>query len=405
MRIFLVLCWCVSLSMAQAAPNGLSRHLQMGKDAFDAQRYSQALDHFLEVHRMAPENMEAKTYITRIGEAWRQIELQTVLNPEDRKKAFQDVYELLEKRKGKIADLSRDLEVVRRQLESGSADAQGLIKASRSLSRFKEMGLEDRVLEQQSQYYIQLLQEQLRRAVGRGGAFQNQKDILVARGFLWYYKNDLGNALKEWNKALVLSPEDSMLKEQILWVSRKKTLMERNRTVEELFSQARTQFGAQNYPQALLYLRSLVLLEPENKEFQKYMLEAQEKVRKTATQQKLKQAYGALRKKHLAEASQFFIEILEVDPTHRESLEKLKEIQQELYSRLSSARPQKQTASVSSRTPSSKLSDEQYTLGLIYYSQGELEKARGALEVALQHNPSNEKATNALERIQAEVLP
>ncbi|MBI4056030.1 MAG: tetratricopeptide repeat protein [Elusimicrobia bacterium] len=401
---------CGSVAMAVMS---VSQQLQAGKQNFEAGNYSRALDHFFEVLKFAPENIEAKIYITRIGESGRQLEQDARFTPEERKKALEEVALLLQKRKQKLSGLHHDLRQISRQLESANPDPQGLLKASLSLSRFKELEISDQILRNQSQAYIEVLQAQLRKAIQRGGVFQNPKDVLVARGFLWYYKDDYENALKEWRKALALSPGDSMLREQVEWVSKKKTLRERDQTIQELFKQASALYAKGQYDQSLLYWKSLVVMEPDNKEFQRSMMSAQEKVRKTKSDQKFRDAKRELERGRLTSASQLFLEVLEIDPTHPQALEELKQIQHQLNQKLASFNQSKKRSGSSLReerapmeiTPSPKLSEEQYTLGIIYYAQGDLEKARRALEDALQYDPANEKAKNALERIRAEILP
>lgn len=410
-RHSLALIFLLALPAAAGAGDSVqaSRYLQMGKDVFEKGQYSAALEYFLSTLEFSPENVEAKVYIARIGEQWRQQEEQASLTPDERRTALRMAHALLEARRKRFSEMSSELDEVRRQLDSKSSDPQGLLRASRSLTRLRDERLGDLIIAEQSRHYIKLLQERLKQVIVRGGGFQDPKDLHVARGFLWLYKEDLARALVEWRRALALAPEDAMLKEQIQWLSQKKTAQEREQTIGELLAQARAGAAKSDYKRALLHWRSLVAISPENEEFQRELFQTQERVRRLQTEERLVRARRAMRGGKQADTSLLFLEVLEVDPANREALDSLKTIQQELNRRLAGSRlsPASGTAASSSggEVRSPKLAEEQYTLGVIYYAQGEYEKSEKALKKAIELDPANEKAKNALSRVRVEIAP
>ncbi|OGR82866.1 MAG: hypothetical protein A3J74_11225 [Elusimicrobia bacterium RIFCSPHIGHO2_02_FULL_57_9] len=397
----------LSAGLASAAPNFaplVSQRLQTGKEAFEAGNYPSALNHFFSVIELAPENIEAKTYITRIAESWRGLESRAVMTRAERKQGLAQAHDYLDRKNRAMAALSSELEAVRRQLESSAMDSEALLRTSRSLSKFKEGETGDRILEEQSRRYIEILRQRLREAISRGESFHNQGDVLVARGFLWYYRDNLEKALVEWEKAQILNPGDPLLREQVEWVSRKKAMLEREQTMKEVLEQAREASAKGQSEQALLYWRTLVIMEPDNKDFQKRLVGAQDNVRRVQADKKIGKAYRFLRQGLLAEASSAFLEVLEVDPGNKESLDSLKDIQQSLNKRLERrAKDPAPPARPDRREP--KLSEDHYTLGVVHFAKGELDKAMAAFALALEYDPANDRAKNALARIKAEASP
>jgi tetratricopeptide (TPR) repeat protein len=211
-----------------------------------------------------------------------------------------------------------------------------------------------------------------------------------------------------------MAPGDKLLEEQILWVSKKKAILDRDQTMQEILNRATASFERGEYEQSLLDWRSLVILQPDNTDFQKKLVACQDKLRQSKTAKAMRLAQVSLQKGALTEASQHYLEVLEIDPGNKESLEQLKKIQDQLRSRMEDKNTLSRTVTASkpanlAASPvthsSPKLSDDQYTLGLIYYSQGDMPKARIAFESALNYDPANQKAKNALARLKAEVEP
>ncbi len=389
----------------------VARHLDLGKEEFQRGNYGGAFDAFVWVLERAPENIEAKTYLTRIGEAWQQRLNGADLSSEEREQALRDAVRLIAAKKKRLAELDAQLDEIKRALERGASDPEGLLHASRSLSRLQDAELGERILADQSQRYLATLQKELRSAISSNATFKNPKDIFLVRGYLWYYKGHLDAALREWERALALAPEDGMLREQIAWASKKKALLERGKTIQELLARAQEQIRRRNFEQAVLDWHSLVILEPQNDQYQKALADAEQQWRKAKADKKLAQGENNLLQGRITEASRQLLEAVEIDPTNTRALEQLKLIQNDLNQRVArSARPAPSPAAGERKTPealesSKKVAEEQYTLGLIYYSQGELEKARKALLTARDYDPGNEKAKTALDRVLAELNP
>ncbi|MBI4060686.1 MAG: tetratricopeptide repeat protein [Elusimicrobia bacterium] len=389
---------------------GILRHMQMGTEFFESGRYAQALDEFFWVLEVAPENVEAKTYMTRIGETWLQLESRASMPPRERALAMKEVALLLKKRKERLAAMELQLLDIRRQIEKGASNPQGLLQASRSLSVVRETEIGDRIMAEQSQRYLAMLQAELRKAISRDGTFQNPKDVLIVRGYLWYYRGNMENALREWQRAYAMAPEDALLREQIQWASKKKALLERSQTIAQLTERARDKTSRRQFEQAVLDWRSLVILDPQNDEYQRALIKVENELRKDKAARALAKAARAMANRRLTEASDHLIEVLNIDPTNREALDRLKTIQKQLFAKLSprsvprpageSVLPARAEAVVSERQ-----AEDQYTLGLIYYSQGELDKAKRAIEQARKADPGNDKFKNAFDRIQAELNP
>lgn len=219
-------------------------------------------------------------------------------------------------------------------------------------------------------------------------------DVHRVAGFLAYARADMDSALKEWDLALPLAPQDTDLK-LLTQTLRDQKIKDRKRSaVYQLLNQADRARAQGDTLRAMSLYRKILTVDPAHPV-------AREEIRRWETRQSLEKrqaALGAALRKAREEESagrpekarSYWLVVLQIDPLHSEARERL-------------AAP-RTVVSLPAVAPvlSPRQAEEFYSLGLVRYAAGDLTGARTAFAHCLKLNAQHPRAVKALARVREE---
>jgi hypothetical protein len=387
-----------------------------GQQAFQAHRWLDALAFFLETLRQDPKNVEAHRYIPL---AIKEIEAQNhAVVREMRLNMLNESSDRLEGYrlnaapiKTAVADASHVEQRARddrwtRWLEEAKVGRQlgHLLVANDLLLRI----IAEKPGHPGAQQDLSLLQAEIRQAL------VTNTDLLVQEryaleGFYAYSQADLPAAASAWAKARAIveqtyPPPQAAQQLVSLHFGEYAKLAEadvaektKEAKIQAMFARGVQLYQKRQFAQALDTFRQVAFAKPEYPQLAFYLVHAetgaeQERTRKLSEAKRqevaalLEKGVGSMEHEQYADAQDAFQQVLALDGTNPSAKSYLTVIQAEVQ-----------------RRHDPKTAQAHYEAGLIAYASGKLDEAAREWRIANRMDPQNEKAVNALSRVQKEL--
>jgi len=237
-----------------------------------------------------------------------------------------------------------------------------------------------------------------------------------AEGFSYWSKADYKKAAEEWALLLVVDPSNKEVQEYIEKANVKlaekqlleQTQRERKSKFDTYSAQGMEFYEKKQYSKAVECFENAAILNPGDKITSEYLRKAKAKqtVQAIEENEKAVREYYNNGVKYFNQGSYYdalfeFMGVLEIDPVHKAVKEYLAKIRSKIRSvKIAQEQfpAQEDTISISSSSV-----EKLYNLGLLEYSEGNLEKAVNVWRKVLKYSPEHKKAKINLDRVEKEL--
>jgi len=237
-----------------------------------------------------------------------------------------------------------------------------------------------------------------------------------AEGFSYWAKTDYKKAAEEWSLLLAVDPGNKEVREYIDKANAKlkekelleQTERERKNKFDACFNKGVESYEKKQYSLAVEKFEEAVILNPGDKIVAEYLGKAKAK----QTVQKIEEDERSVREyynngvKYFNQGGYYdalfeFMGVLEIDPAHKAVRDYIAKIRAKIRSGKilqETVTPQGDTVDISSSNV-----EKLYNLGLLEYSEGNLEKAVSVWQKVLRFSPEHKKAKINLNRVEKEL--
>ena|SRR3989338_1602760 len=385
----------------------INRLFKQGIEQAKNQHYLDAMNSFLGVLDQNPKHEDSKQYLWVIAkklsdnkasleearvqrESWaEQARLRLALREKKRRQIVRQLRQAFAKAKkeGRPEALLEATETV-----------EGLLQQDPELSAIKSLKAESD---------FSAILAGLEKATSQMG-FVEKKHLYAAQGYLAYFRGEWAQALEFWALAVKEGTGDEGLRGISHRLGRSIEQRRRLAEIAHLAASAEAFYQSGLYADAVSAWRKVQELDPSYPDIGRRIGEALrlqlEQERQEKVQGHIRQGIVLFKRGNALEAAQNWIDALGLDPHNREARNWLKLAGSRLKMERKRTPPETIPAPRSADYTQVK---ELYRQGLIFYSEGETEKARESFEEVLKQDPKYVQARRALERIAGEepVLP
>ena len=234
----------------------------------------------------------------------------------------------------------------------------------------------------------------------RKRGFIKPADLYQARAYVHFFKGDFERAVQAFSEAMDLSESSRKNIKPHHEIALAHMSEERTREIVEFeIWQARTFYQKDQLRDAVKSAKKVLSFEPENEEARKFLVDAQKRIN-APIQRELRLAKKKYEEEKYLEAMNHLLRVKEMDPHNKEAARYMGHAMGALKKQASIEfrmnNPQKRTVFELGRNPSK--SQEFYSKGLLYYSQGKIKDAVSSWEKAVKLDESNSLAKNAYHR-------
>ncbi len=398
-------------------PGAVSSELTQAVQAYQAERWTTALGHFLHVLTEDPSNKEAHTYVNLIV---RKLEAQQARRSHD------DRFTILTASSRLLDDHRKDSSVVDEALRQTTAaeanrQKQGWHSQCNIAQIEAQLGhlaaADDLVLQviaqdpndREAQQLLSNLQSQIREALDTRKAW-DPVDRHTLEGFYAYAQADYAPAAAAWGQARsALDPglplpeiarQVALLHfESYDKIARQHLDDERQaHRARDLFAEGLAAFDAHDFDRSLEDFRQVALINPEFSQLGAYLVQSEAAVERKrmsefseSKRQEVTHAFAkalrSLEKGTYAEAEASFKEVLALDPTHPQARQYLQQIDTQ-----------------KNRQVDPTAAQQHYEAGVIAYVGGDSEQAVREWHIAQRLDPDNPKITEAVHKVERELV-
>lgn len=388
----------VCLFVAGQGAEPVRDYFEEGRTAYSRGDYPLAVDRLSEALARSPGDKRAQRLLVAAGQKIMGKQAMDQVSLDDLRLMVSEANKALDQRQKEIRRVLDELKIAQR--ESGKFTPEETLRACRGVDLLLEVTLGDDQESRQFRDYLHSVCANLKSALDRGILLRPEDEKRVF-GYVAFCRSDWEVAAQTWEQALKIHPSDPHLRE-LLDVAKINLAQQQIETkTVTLLSKAENALAANHDDEALDLLRKGIKEIPGEDRLMVLYEKTQERVSKQARERGVAshrdRALAAQKKRQWLAAAQSWLAVINVDPLNAEAKENLDLLSHRLEPVVKEASP-----------PSPEIikrSEEMYTLGLIRYAEGDLEKSSVQFKKCLKINPHHEYARKALERVEEERRP
>lgn len=362
-----------------------------------------AMDHFSRALLYRPHDRQIQYYVIQTGQKIVDQEMQEKQMPvAELRKIIETAETVLEQRR---TEMRQTLE----QLKLAYAKSQredSLLESCHGVDMLMDISLGDDPESSEMKQYLHSLCSNLKKSMDSGWAARSE-DIHRILGYIAFCQSLWPEAIKEWNQALALRPDDRHLKNILRRAEdnhKKEQLgIELNRELAEGNGALKAGLNQKAAALAESVLKSDPANAPARLLLEKAQSKMQEKFRQELLLKNRRLALQHQGKEMWIEAAQNWLSVLEIDPLDSDARKNLAKIKDGLFNKLLNLTGPSAELSTDTAAVDEQKAKQYYTLGLVQYSQGNLEKAAQNFKNCLKINPRDLLARKALSRVETEI--
>ncbi len=354
---FFIVIFCNDMLNSQEINHNIRREIFMeqGIQYYKSNKYKQAMDSFMQVLLITPNDKKAKKYLKKSAKKYEMLIKEKILK--ERK-------HILDKAKKQLKEEEKKKDFSRlKNLYLTAKDEYKKGNYLRAFSKFKEINKIKRNYKD-TEYYMSVITKEMSE-ISKLETYSDIKMLFYAKGFMFYNNEEYVNAINEWEKFLNIEPENKEVREYFENTkSLLKDLIETERikrlklVLEELNKRAEEYFKLKKYQSSInLWKKMIEICEHEKTDSFKEISE----LAKNNIELVLSEIKKIIKKENNNEnkPEEIFVD--------------------------------------------EKLAEKHYTQGLVFYSSGQLNDAIREWEISLRYNPNYEKAKKAKEKVEKEI--
>lgn len=373
-------------------------YFEEGRAAYSRGDYPLAVDRLSEALARSPGDKRAQRLLVAAGQKITGKQALEQISLDDLRLMVSEANKVLDQRQKEIRRVLDELKIAQR--ESGKFTAEETVRACRGVDLLLDVTLGDDQESRQFRDYLHSVCANLKSALDRGILLRPEDEQRVF-GYVAFCRSDWAVAAQTWEQALKINPSDTHLHE-LLAVAKANLAQQQIETkTVALLSKAETALSAHHDDEALDLLRKGINEFPGEERLMALYEKTQERVSKQAQERGVathrERALAAQKKGQWLAAAQSWLAVLNADPLNAEAKENLDLLKHRLDPVVGPPAP--------TSPEDLKRSEELYTLGLIRYAEGDLEKSFVQFKKCLKINPHHEYARKALERVEEERKP
>jgi tetratricopeptide (TPR) repeat protein len=393
-----------------------SPQLVAGVQAFQQHQWLDAMAKFLEVLKKDPSDAEAHKYIPltiREIEAQnhavaREMRLSMLSGTTQRLATNRLNYDPIE---AAVADMTHSEERNHEERWNRWLEEAKVEHAERHLLAANDIVLRiinEKPSHEGAQKELSQLQSDIRTALDKDGSLLVQERYAL-QGFYAYGQSDYDSATTAWTKAVTILQQtypaaevDRVLatlhfKEYDKYAEAQVAERIREAKIQSRFAEGVELFQNEHYARALEAFREVALAKPEYPNLSLYLVKSETGVEKERTRMltearrqeiaaSLQKGVDQMERENYADAREAFRKVLSLDPSNPTAGSYLTAVEAEIH-----------------RLHDPQAAQAHYEAGLIAYASGKLDEAVREWHIATRMNPENEKAQNALAKVQKEL--
>jgi len=412
--VALITC-CLSGHVWGAAP--ISSELMQGTQAYQDQRWMEAMNHFLQVLSQDPSNQEAHTYLDLLAQELDAQRRSTT--HDDRLAMLSSASQVLDDNRINSAPVDKALNDTiaveadreRQQRHAACTMAQMEIELGH-LPAANDLVLQviaQNPSDEEAQRLLSDLQSRMRQML------DNRKDLSVPvrktlEGFYAYGQADYASAAAAWGQARMALEQSFASPESVHQASLlhfepydKIARVHLNQELETarirvLFGDGVTALEKQDFGKALGAFRQVALANPTYPQLGQYLVQSEAAVermrtsdlsdaKRTQTAQAFARGMANLEKENYAQAKSAFEEVLALDPAHPQAKLYMQQIETQINRQVD---------------PAAAL--QHYEAGVIAYVSGDSDQAIREWHIAHRLDPDNPKIADAVHKVERELV-
>lgn len=383
-----------------------SRLFEEGLAHYQRKDYAVAIDRFTQALLRRPHDREIQKYVIATG--------QFIVDQESHQKTLpiSELQRIVDQAQKILEQRHREMEGILERLKDAHSQSQlqdpkALLGACRGVDLLLEISLGEDPESRKIRGYLHSICENLKKAVD-GRILADKEAVHRVLGYIAFCRSQWIKAAQEWEKAAVLNPQDSRLRELLFQARARHKREILQKQITGLMDAAKEKLKAKMHREATATFESVLRLHPTHEEalglLEKTQSRIREDARKASIHANRELALDRQAKRSWIEAAQYWLNILELDPLHAEARRNLTKIRSGLARSIRNlAEPLARAHPDKNKPADPQKSQELYTLGLLNYSEGNLAKAIDNFKESLELNPSNEFAEKALKRVEREL--
>ena len=416
LRLIVILLLAGATAGFSQASAPVSSDLAQGVQAYQEQRWTEAMGHFLQVLVQDPSNHEAHSYVNLLAEQMDAARRQTV--HDDRLMMLASATQVLDAKRmdslpveqalQRTTTLEAEHEAFQRHAQCTMAQMEAQLGHLPAANDLVLKVITEHPNDGEAQRLLSDLQSEIRKALDQ------RKDLTVPErrtleGFYAYGQADYASAAAAWGQAR------SVLEQSLpaLEAAHQVTLLHfaayekiaRTHVTEELeaarirvlFGDGVASYEKQDFGKALEAFRQVALANPTYPQLGQYLVQSEAAAerkrtsdltdaKRTQTAQAFARGVSNLEKEKYPEAKAAFEEVLALDPSHPQAKLYMQQIETQKMHRTDPPAAQ-----------------QHYEEGLVALVEGDMEQAIREWHIALRLDPDNPKVTSALNKVQREL--
>jgi tetratricopeptide (TPR) repeat protein len=377
-------------------------YFQEGQAAYTRGDYPLAVDRATEALIRGPGDKRSQRLLVAASQKIIEQEKANQMSLDDLRRMVSEANKVLDDRQKEIRRVMDELKIAER--ESGKLTPEETLRACRGVDLLLEVTLGEDPESKRFRAYLHSVCGNLKTALDRGILLRPEDERRVM-GYVAFCRSDWNTAVSSWGEALKIQPKDEHLRE--LWTSAKakQVQQESEKRITQWINDSNAAIAAHRDEEALLILRGALKDYPGEERlvglYEKTLERVSKRARDRMTTAQRKKAMAHQNAGRWVDAAQSWLALLKEDPLNMEARENLDLIRRRLEGtggRIAVA-PKTLPPDVLQQ------SEKFYTLGLIRYAEGDLDKASAQFKSCLKINPGHDYARKALERVEEERRP
>jgi tetratricopeptide (TPR) repeat protein len=385
---------------SHAAVDPSVSYYKEGQAAYDRGDYSIAVDRLTEALIHSPRDKRISRLLLAAGQKLIDRNEFDRIPADDLQNIIDQAEQVIE---GRRRDIRRALDQMKiAERSSQKRTPQDTLRACRGVDLVLDVTLGDDPYSQKFRDYLHSVCANLEAAL-HSGILVNPADENRVLGYVAFCQTEWDEAVRAWEKALKLQPKDSHLEALLVEARGRKRKAERSALIDRAILEAETAIIEKRDAEALALLQTAMKEVPGESRLILLYEKTQERVsrnaRETLVAYHREKAIKAQRAGLWIEAAQSWLALLREDPLDAEAREQIERIRSQVSQRLVSIVNKEEIPPSGDATEAS---EKLYTLGLLSYADGDLEKASEHFQACLKINPEHAYAQKALERVNEE---
>lgn len=377
-------------------------YFQEGQTAYARGDYRLAVDRLTEALIRGPGDKRAQRLLVAASQKMLEQEKADQLSLDELRRMVAEANTILEERQKELRRVLNELKIADR--ESRKLTPDETLRACRGVDLLLEVTLGDDPESERFRAYLHSVCSNLKTALDRGILMRPEDEQRVL-GYVAFCRSDWATAAASWEEALKSQPKDQHLRELWTAAKSKQVQLETDKKIAQWITEADAALAAHREEEALVLLRRALKECPGEERlvaiYEDTLKRVEKRTRDRLTTAHRKKAIAHQNAGRWMDAAQSWLALLKEDPLNAEARENLDRIRHRLEG----------TGGRVGKTPFAlppdviKQSEKAYTVGLIHYADGDLEKAVAQFKSCLKINPGHEYARKALERVEEEQSP